>query len=381
MKNYDYLNQRFIVNTYPNRGITLLYGKGVYLYDDKGNRYLDLMSNYGVNIFGYNHPTIINFLTNQLKKLTNLHGSFNNDTRAEAAKKIVQYCGKNFYQVYFSNSGAEAVEAAIKFAVLTTGKKTFIVCDNAYHGKTLGALSATAVNKYQQPFLPLLWRFIKIPFNDVDALKKAFTNDVAAFIIEPIQGEAGVILPQEDYLEKAYELCQKNKVLLIVDEIQTGVGRTGKFLACQKNNIKPDIVCLGKGLAAGIPIGVTVVNQLVAEKIPRNIHTSTFGGNPLACAGVLATLTLLNKKRLSYIHQMGEYFKNKLGLNVRGKGLMIGVTVGKEKRNKILKLLQEERILAIPAGEDSIRFLPPYIIKKEHIDFAVYQFKKILNHV
>lgn len=375
-----------MVNTYVDRQITLVRGKGIFLFDDNGQKYLDLMSNYGVSIFGYNHASITKAFTTQLKSLTTLHGSFNNDIRALASQSLVKRCGEKYSQVYWSNSGAEAIEAALKFAILTSGKRKFIVCEHGYHGKTLGALSATAGEKYKKPFEPLLWNFTTVPFNNTKALEDAIDKDTAGFIMEPIQGEGGIFVPKKGYLKEVQNICHKNRILLIIDEIQTGVGRTGTFLASQKENVFADILCLGKGLAGGIPIGATIVDQKVANAIPKHIHSSTFGGNPLACSGVLATLNLINDKRLEYIDKMGKYFLHQLKLlsskiiqETRGSGLMIGLAVEKDKRNQILKLLQEEKILVIPAGENVIRFLPPYIIEKEHIDFVIKKLKNILQ--
>jgi len=386
MENYDYKQQKYVVNTYVDRQITLVRGKGVFLFDEKGQKYLDLMSNYGVSIFGYNHPAIVKSLTTQLKLLTTLHGSFNNDVRAKASQSLVQRCGEKYSQVYWSNSGAEAIEAALKFAVLATGKRKFIVCQNGYHGKTLGALSATAGEKYRKPFKPLLWKFLTIPFDDIPALRNALDADTAGFIVEPIQGEGGIFMPKPGYLKEGQRICNKNGALLIVDEIQTGVGRTGEFMATQKEKVLADILCLGKGLAGGIPVGATVVNRQVASAIPKHIHTSTFGGNPLACAGVLATLELLNTKYLEKILITGGYFLEKLSTlssklisQVRGTGLMLGLAIKEDKRSQILKLLQDNKVLAIPAGEDVIRFLPPYIIEKNHIDFAIKRLEKVLS--
>lgn len=386
MEDYSFLQQKYIVNTYVNRQITLVRGSGIFLFDEKGQRYLDLMSNYGVSIFGYNHLIIVKSLTTQLELLTTLHGSFNNNVRAKASQSLVQRCGEKYSQVYWSNSGAEAIEAALKFAVLATGKRKFIVCQNGYHGKTLGALSATAGEKYKKPFEPLLWRFKTIPFDDTQALQNVIDTDTAAFIVEPIQGEGGIFVPRPGYLKEVQKICNRKGVLLIVDEIQTGVGRTGEFLATQKENVVADILCLGKGLAGGIPVGVTIVNHQIANAIPKHIHTSTFGGNPLVCAGVLTTLELLNNKSLEKILITGGYFLEKLlSLNsniisqVRGTGLMLGLVIKENKRDRILKLLQENKILAIPSGDDVIRFLPPYILEKKHINFAIEKLKKIFS--
>lgn len=385
MKDYRYLQQKYLVNTYPDRGITLVAGDGVYLLDISGEKYLDMMTNYGVNIFGYNHPQIIQGLVPQLQRLTTLHGSFNNDKRALAAMTLVKRCGGALSQVYFSNSGSEAMEAALKFAVLATGKKKFLSCRNGYHGKTLGSLSATACKKHKLPFEPLLWDFHNIDFNNLQQLEAAIDGNTTAILVEPIQGEGGVIVPETGYLKRVKELCERSNILLILDEVQTGTGRTGYFLASQAEGLSYDILCLGKGLAGGLPIGATLISPKVAEKIPKSIHTSTFGGNPLSALGILLTLDLLDENRLSHIQKVGDYFldemkklKSDFIQKVRGKGLMIGIEVV-DKRNKILQSLQKEKILAIPATDNVIRFLPPYIIEKNHVDTVSVAMDRILK--
>lgn len=386
MKDYQFLQQKFIVNAYPNRGLTLVKGNGVYLCDIAGKKYLDMMTNYGVNIFGYNHPLITKAIISKIKKLTNLHGSFNNDLRSLAAQQVVERCGENFSQLFFSNSGAEAIEAALKFIALATGKKKIIACEHSYHGKTLGALSITAGDKYRKPFEPFSWNTVFIPYNDADSLEKVIDQETAAFIVEPVQGEGGLLTPQKGYLQKVKKICKKHNVLLVFDEIQAGTGRTGKFLASEWDGVSPDILCLGKGLAGGLPVGITLVTKGIAQKIPKNIHTTTFGGNPLTSAGILATLKLLDQKRLLHIQKIGNYFHKKLATiksplvdGVRGKGLMLGLVIKNNKRNDMLKLLQQNEVLTIAAGEDVVRFLPPYIIEKKHVDIVIRVLKKILN--
>lgn len=387
MKNFIFLQQKYAVNTYVNRQLTLVNGSGVFLFDEKGEKYLDLMSNYGVSIFGYHHQTVTAALAGQLQQLTTLHGSFTNDVRAEVSEQLVNRCGSGYKQVYWSNSGAEAIEASLKFAVLASGKQKFIVCKRGYHGKTLGALSATAGEKYKKPFRPLLWDFTEIPFNDPIALKNAIDRNTAGFIVEPIQGEGGIYVPDPGYLQRVRKICSDRKILLIIDEIQTGTGRTGSFLASQKEHVFADILCLGKGLAGGIPIGATLISREVAAAIPQHIHTSTFGGNPLACAGVLVTLDLLNAECLNHVKSIGKYFTKQLALlrsefisEVRGEGLLVGMAV-KDKRNQMLKLLQKSHVLAIPSGDDVIRFLPPYIIQKEEINTAIKALRKIVTEL
>lgn len=383
--NFEDLQKRYVVDTYVNRQLNLVKGKGVFVFNDKGKAYLDLMSNYGVNLFGHVHPVITKALIAQIKLLTSLHGSFVNNTRAKASEMLIKRCGGLYSQVFWSNSGAEAVETALKFAVLATGKKRFVVCNNAFHGKTLGALSATSGEKYKKPFEPLLWEFVKIPFNDLRALEKAIDKNTAGFIVEPVQGEGGIHVPSLNYLKEVKKICSKNNNLLIIDEIQTGIGRTGKFLASEE--ISGDILCLGKGLAGGIPVGATIITKNISLSISKHIHSSTFGGNPLSMAGVLATLKLLDKNQLIHINEIGKYFLTELSklqsplvLGVRGKGLMIGLVL-KDKRSQVLKLLQDNNVLAIPGGENVVRFLPPYILEKSEVDIAIKALRKIFKEL
>jgi acetylornithine/LysW-gamma-L-lysine aminotransferase len=384
MKDYGLLQKRYLAPTYPYRGLVFGEGEGVYLKDLQGARYLDAMTNYGVNIFGHGHPAITAALTRQVARLTTLHGSFANDERAEAAQALIGRCGGGLSQAYFANSGAEANEAALKFAALATGRKTFIACRGSYHGKTLGALSATDGEKYRKPFEPLIWDFRFVPYGDLGALAEALEGEPAALIAEPVQGESGVKLPPEGFLRGAADLCRKAGALLVLDEIQTGAGRTGRFLRSQSEDLSYDIVTLGKGLAGGIPVGAALVSAAVAEKIPRGAHTSTFGGNPLACAGIRATLGLLDDPLLERVTGLGGYFLAALGrlsspliVEARGAGLMIGLEVA-EKRDDILKGLQREKILAIPAGENVVRFLPAYIFEEEHANAVVAGLAKVL---
>lgn len=370
MKDYRFLQKKYVVPSYANRGLTLVRGEGVYLFDDKGKKYLDLMSNYGASIFGYGNSSFVDSAVRQLKKLPNLHGSFVNDARAEASAKLVRRCGLNYKKVYWSNSGSEAVEAALKFAVFATGKRKFIAAKNSFHGKTLGALSATGMRKYRQKLEPLLTNFSFVDYNDIAQLRKAADRQTAAVILEPIQGEGGVVMPNKSYIGKAEKICKSSGCLLILDEVQTGVGRTGKFLASRSDGVDADIICLGKGLAGGLAVGATVVTDEVAESVLKSSHSSTIGGNPLVCAAVLTVLETLDEKTLKIIKGNGSYFLRKLRAvrsdkisGVRGKGLIIGVEV-KNSRDRILKNLQENGILAIPAGDDVVRFLPLILLVK-----------------
>jgi acetylornithine/LysW-gamma-L-lysine aminotransferase len=385
MKDYALLQKKYLVPTFTNRGLILVEGEGPYLIDSSGEKYLDFMTNYGVNIFGHGHPQITRSLVQQVQRLTTLHGSFASDVRAEAARELVSRCGGGLSRVYFSNSGAEANEAALKFAVLATGRKKFVACRHGYHGKTLGALSATWGAKYRTAFEPLLWEFRFVDYNSPAGIEEAVDEATAGFLVEPIQGESGVRLSDPGYLKSAREICSARQALLIIDEIQTGAGRPGRFLASETEQIPYDIVCLGKGLAGGIPVGATLVSESVAAKVPRSSHTSTFGGSPLAAAGILTTLRLLDQERLRHNADVGAYFlsglrniRAPLAREARGRGLMLGLEIS-GRRDDVLKTLQKEKLLAIPAGDDVVRFLPPYIVEKEDIDLALETIGRVVS--
>ena len=380
--------KNYLVASYPNRGISFVEGSGMYLREKSGEKYLDLGSNYGVSIFGYVHPAITKALTNQINSLVSLHGSFNNPLRSEAARELVAKCKGKMSRVFFSNSGAEAIEAALKFACLSTGKQHFIALKNSYHGKTLGALSATSGDKYRHAFEPLVWDFSHLSITDHQLLASAVTENTAAFLLEPVQGEGGIHVFKEADMKFVQKLCDEKNILLIVDEIQTGVGRTGKFLASEHYGLQPDIICLGKGIAGGIPIGVTLVSEDVALKVPMHVHTSTFGGNPLASAGILAVLAEFeNTSLLKHITEMGDYFLRELKTiksnkikEARGIGLMLALELH-ENATSTLKALQQNHIIAIPAGSNIVRFLPSYLITKKEIDLLIATLKRIFNYV
>lgn len=376
----------FILPTYADRKINIVKGEGIYLYDDKGKKYIDFATNYGVSIFGYGNKLITKSLKSQIDKIITLHGSLGNSQRDSAAKKLLEMCGSDYQSLYFANSGAEAIEAALKFAKLTKSGNHIIAMEHSYHGKTLGALSVTGTEKYRKPLQPLLWDVSFAPYGNIVAIKAAIKKDTIVVILEPVQGEGGIRPAPKGFLRAVRKICDQNNLLLIIDEIQSGLGRTGTFLASQKEEVFGDILCIGKGLAGGIPIGVTLVSKKVAAHIALHIHTSTFGGNPLAMAGIAATLKLLSDKKVyENIKENGDYFFKKLKsiknpkiIAVRGIGFMIGVEVN-IKVTQILKYMQDHGVIAIPSGTNIVRFLPPFIIQKKHIDKLISVFKEALD--
>lgn len=377
-----------MVRAYAKRPVVLHKGEGFYLWDINGKKYLDLTGNYGVCILGYSHPEIVQAIKSQVEKLTACHGSFYNETRAMFLEKLVKIAPKGLNKAFLGNSGAEAVECAIKMARKYTGKPEVIAMMGGYHGKTMGALSATWKEKYKRPFEPLVPGFKHVPRYNFQRVKEAITEKTAAVIVEPVQGESGVIVPPEDFLPSLRELCDEAGVLLIADEVQTGMGRTGKMFACEHWGITPDILCIAKSIAGGLPLGATLTTEEVASKLEVGEHTSTFGGNPLACAAAAATIdVLLREDLLSHVEKVGRYFlerlrelklKHKIVREARGLGLMLGLELRVEVLNVILEAVRSG-VLLLDAGRNVLRFLPPFVITEKEVDEAITVLDEILN--
>lgn len=374
-----------VIALYPNRGLSFVRGEGAYLLTRDGGRYLDLMTNYGASLLGHGHPVITAAVAEQLGRVVTMHGSFGSDVRARASLAVVDRLPMPGAGLCWLNSGTEAIEAALKFAIVATGRRHFVAGAGGYHGKTLGALSVTHAGKYRAIFDGCLLPVDHVPYGSVAAVDAAITAETAAVIVEPIQGEGGVVVPPDGYLRAIRELCSARKVLLIVDEIQTGSGRTGVFTESEREGVEPDILCLGKGLAGGIPVGITAVAPAVSERLAKGVHTSTFGGNPLAAAGVLATLSVLTAEFLATVDGLGRDWRARLAAiesdrlgEVRGRGLMVGVSV-RGDRDLVLKNLQKEGVLAIPAGEDVIRFLAPLVVDADQLAQATTALDRVLG--
>jgi acetylornithine/LysW-gamma-L-lysine aminotransferase len=362
---------------HAGRGLTLVRGEGSYLWDDRDRRYLDLMTNYGVNLLGHTHPEVTAALTAQASRLTNAHQSFDTPAGEEFLKTLGALLPPPLTRISFGNSGAEAVEAAMKYARVATGRTGIIATHRAYHGRTFGALAATSDAKYRDPFAPMLEGVRHVPFDDLDALEKVMDDSVAAVIIEPIQGEGGVRVPADGYLKGIRERCDAHGILLICDEIQTGF-RTGAVFAFSRDDIVPDILCLSKSIANGLPLGVTVTTEAVSDRVPKGSHGSTFAGNPLVCAAGTATLRVLGDKELhTRAERAGDRFQTRVrGIQlsqvreVRGRGLMLAVEL-KKPATPVIKGMQERGVLALPGGGTVIRFLPSILIDDAQLDEGV----------
>ncbi len=368
----------------PKRDIVLVSGKAAKVYDENGKEYIDCATGIGVVNIGHCNPYVAKALTEQAGKLTNCFTVFYNDTRAEYLEKLASVLPKGLDRIFLCNSGAEAVEGAIKFARATTGRTEVIAAMRGFHGRTYGSLSATWKKEYRQPYEPLVPGFKHVPFNNFEKMKAAIGKDTAAIILEIVQGEGGVHVVDADYIKSVRELCNENGIILIIDEVQTGFGRTGRMFACEHFNVIPDIMCLAKSIAGGVPMGAIACCSKI--NVPVRTHGSTFGGNPLSCAAGLATIKYIQDHGLvEKSRKNGEYFLAELKKvesskirEIRAIGLMIGIEL-KEKVSPYLKQLAEKGILALPAGKTVIRLLPPLVITREEINEVVCALAEILG--
>jgi len=376
------LEQTYELPVYPRRDIVLVSGKGVRLYDENGREYIDCASNVGVSNIGHGHEAVAKAIYEQYLALGNCYSMFYNPIRARLAQRLVKLAPGDLNRVFFCNSGAEAIEGALKFARSTTGKQVIIAAMRGFHGKTMGALAATWGPEYQKPFAPMMPGLKHVPFNNFAKLEAALNEETAAVLLEIVQGEGGVRVGDQAYFTQVRELCNSKGVMLIIDEVQTGFGRTGTMFACEQFAI-PDIICLAKSLAGGIPMGAVLCSDKI--KVPVKSHTSTFGGNPTACAAALASLEVIEKEGLiENAEKLGNYFIEQLrGIEsnkireVRGLGLMIGIEL-KEKAGPYVQMLMERGIIALMAGATVIRLLPPLVISKQEIDTVISALAEIL---
>jgi len=365
--------------------LRLVRGEGAKVWDSEGKEYIDCVGGHGVGVVGHSNPYVLDAIFNQAKKLIICSETFYHEERALLYKELLEVMPDYMGSVFLCNSGAEAVEAAIKFARLLTGRKRIVALKRAFHGRTFGALSATWNPKYREPFEPLVPEFVHVDPEDKEGLRSLINEEVAGFIFEVVQGEGGVYPLSEDFLRFAQELCRRSGALFIADEIQTGFCRTGRFFAFQRYGLSPDMVCLAKGMAGGLPIGAVVLRDSLG-KLPQRVHGSTFGGNPLSCAAARASIRFMKENSLDErAESLGKLFleglkaiDSPLVKDVRGLGLMIGMEL-KRRSAPYLKALAEEGVLALQAGPTVIRFLPPLIISEGEVDFVVEKVRKVLS--
>lgn len=385
--------EKYGAKNYHPLPIVIAKAEGVWVEDPEGNKYMDMLSAYSAVNQGHRHPKIIEALKAQADRVTLTSRAFHNDQLGPWYEKVCKLTNKNM--ALPMNTGAEAVETAIKAARrwgyfrkgIKENQAEIIACEGNFHGRTMTAVSLSSDEEYKRGFGPMLPGIKLVPYGDLEALKNAITPNTAAFLIEPIQGEAGIVLPPEGYLKAAFELCKENNVLFIADEIQAGLGRTGKMFACDWEDVEPDMYILGKALGGGVfPISCVVANEDILGVFNPGSHGSTFGGNPLACAVSIASLQVLEEEKLAERSlELGEYFIGKLKeiknpkiKEVRGKGLFIGVELTEAAR-PYCEQLKEEGLLCKETHDNVIRFAPPLIITKEQLDWALEKINKILS--
>ncbi len=369
---------------YAKRDLTIVRGQGATLWDDQGCEYIDCVGGQGAANLGHAHPVIAAAIAGQAKTLISCPEMFYNDRRAELLSRLTALAPDGMQRAFLTNSGTEAVEAAFKFARHSTRRRKIIAAMRGFHGRTMGALSATWNKKYRTPFLPLVPDFQHMPYNNLEKLTAAIDDEAAAVILEVVQGEGGVYPGTAEYLLGAQQLCRGHGALLIIDEVQTGFGRTGKMFALEHHGLQPDLLCLAKSMAGGVPVGAVLLGERVGA-LPTGIHGSTFGGNPLAAAASLAALDVLEKEQLSqraadlgvYLLAELQKIESPLIRDIRGLGLMIGIEI-KQKVAPYLRALTERGVLALPAGLTVIRLLPPLVITREQIDHVVDAIAEVL---
>jgi len=378
--------KKLMVQTYDRHAVMFQSGEGVRLRDVEGNDYLDLLSGIGVSALGYAHPAITRTITEQSAKLLHTSNLFFHEGTAHLAMKLTEITGMD--RVFFCNSGTEAWEAALKLArahadLLRSEGKTIgtriIALEHSFHGRTMGSVATTHKAKYREPFEPVMPGVVFVPFNDVDALRAAFSNEICAICVEPLQGEGGIHGLSQEFFATARELCDSTGALLLADEIQSGMGRTGKWCAYQHYGIQPDVTTLAKPLAGGLPMGAMLCTEEASRALTPGMHGTTFGGGPLACAVALTVIdTIEREKLLAHVEETGAYFMEKLNdlakkhdciTDVRGMGLMLGIELNSsDLAGQIVKTLLENRVLINRTSETILRFLPPYILTRGDVD-------------
>ena len=371
----------YFINTFTRQPVILDHGEGVKVTDIDGNEYIDMFAGIAVNALGHNHPKLVKAIQDQAKKLIHVSSIYYNEPALIYAKRLVDLT--SFDRIFYANSGAEANEGAIKLAVKYTGKSEVISTVDSFHGRTIMTLAATGHEEYHEPFKAVMPQgFINVPYNDIEAIKEAITENTAAIIVEPIQGEGGVNVPDIEYLKEIEKICHEKDIVFIVDEVQTGFGRCGKLFAHELFDVKPDIMTMAKGIGGGVPMGAILATEKVAGAFVPGDHGTTFGGGPLVCAAANAILDAFEEENiLDNVNEVGDYFISELKkldkeviADVRGKGLMVGLELT-EPGAKYVDKLREKGFLINCTADKVLRFVPPLIITKEEID----QFVKALD--
>jgi LysW-gamma-L-lysine/LysW-L-ornithine aminotransferase len=387
---YDIISfeNRLMANVFGKRPLVITRGKAALVWDVKGKEYVDCTSSYGVALLGHSHPKVVEAICKQAETLISCHASLYNNKRTEFLQKLISITPMGLNKAFLSNSGAESVECAIKLARKFTGKTEIIAVMGGYHGKTMGALSATWGKKYRQPFQPLVPEFKHVSPDNLEKIAEAIADKTAAVLLEPIRGEGGIRVPPSDFLPGVRRLCEEKNVLLILDEVQTSFGRTGKMFGCNHWGVTPDVICLAKPFAGGLPIGITVAKEEIMSSLKIGEHSTTFSGSPLVCAAGCAAIDVLVKNKLAErAEKIGIYFKAKLEelqtkyrlvKEVRGLGLMLGMEFRYDVRNIILKTM-EKGVLVLDAGRNVLRFLPPLVIEKEQIDKTITVLDEVIG--
>lgn len=383
--------KQYIMETYKRIDVTFITGEGTWLTDVKGNRYLDFVAGIAVNSLGHCHPEVVETISEQASKLLHVSNLYSTKPQMTLAKKLVEL--SDHKSIFFCNSGTEAVEGALKVVKKyghKSGKKKIICFTNSFHGRSLGALSVTGQEKYRSSFGSMLESIEYCEFNNLDSVKKVMTDEVCGIIVEPIQGEGGIIPGETSFLKGLRTLCDKHDALLVFDEIQCGIGRLGSFYAYQNVGVIPDVVCMAKGLGSGIPIGAFLVNEK-ADVLTYGDHGSTFGGNPLICSTANVVVNIIsNRMFLNKVEQKSAYLYNKLkGLmstsdkikSIRGKGLMIGIELNIPAKDVVMEAFNQ-KLLLISAGENIIRVVPPLNVSDYEIDLFIKKLEdSIENHM
>jgi len=387
MTNKAYLNRwdRSLQNNYGQPSITLVKGKGILVTDADGKTYMDFLGGIATNILGHAHPAIVKAVTRQILALSHVSNFYAHPNAIALAEKLTAMTGDKSAKVFFCQSGAEANEAAFKLS-RRTGKVRVVAAQGAFHGRTMGALSLTGQPSKREPFLPLIKGVKHVPFGDIDAMRKAISKKTAMVIIEPIMGEAGVIVPPADYLQDLRNLCDKNGTLLVIDAVQTGIGRTGDWFGYEYSGIRPDVITLAKGLGGGLPLGAMIALGNAAELFQPGDHGSTFGGNPVTTAAGLAAIEFIETRDiLSKVQKQGEHLIQELALipgvkEVRGAGLLIGIELESLKASDVSDAMREAGVLVNAANSTTIRIAPALIVTDAQITKFISIFRKVISH-